>query len=146
MVDYQAENLLSSACEQMGALIVKLLRECDAADDASAEQAYSCLREFRRKSVMHDECERFNATLQALKAEFATAAAGIKGAEVWSALLQDGELKGGLITAAETEESDVDLPSAADFWSPPAHQPPTAAAVAQSQNDDDDEAFLDDLE
>ena len=59
-----------------------------------------------------------------------------KGA-MWQRLLADGALKGGLITSAESEESDVDVASATAFWQggEAAAPPPARGGCTRSARD-----------
>ena len=86
---------------------------------------------------MHDETAAFNQVLRAIKASHADDARGI-----WRAITQDAELKGGLITASQTEDSDVTDAEAAAFWRGAAEAPagvaPPVATNTQGADDGDE--------
>ena len=125
----------AAAMRGMGEAILSYLSACHHASDPMAEKAYRALREFRRGALMHEEVEQFNEALVLIKKAHSTR-------DIWQRILGDTELRGGLITSRECEESTVDEGEAARFWSAaaeaPAAEPPPMARTAQ---DDDDDAF-----
>lgn len=107
------EDRLDEAFTQLEAVIRQLLDQAASHADADASKAFRCLREFRRAAVQEDEPEYFNKCLRGLKAQFM----GPRGkTDFWSAVTHDEMLQPGLITAAETEESDVSAEQAASFF------------------------------
>ena len=143
MLECTTEDLVSTALKGMSTTIMSLLNTSNAADDPMAMKAYQCLREFRKGSVREDDPDEYNNCLKQLKAELT--ASSFK-APIWEKIVSDTMLKTGLITSADTEESEIDLNTAEAFWKggKEAEAPAPSAAPPPTQDAGDD--FLDDLE
>ena len=101
--------LVDKAMLQMGGVVRELLGRVAGPSDEYADKAVECLKEMRRGGKMYDEPEPFNALLRGLKPELQGGANGM----LWRRIAADPKL--GLLTAADTEESEVSAAEAAAF-------------------------------
>ena len=101
------------ACAQV---LISLLSSAPSHEDAQALKGFACLRELRRAAVQEEEPAAFNACLRRLKEQYmgGGAGAGASRTPFWAAIVNDAGLQPGLITADETEESEVSAAEAAD--------------------------------
>ena len=102
---------------------------------ADADKAFRCLREFRRAAVQEEEPGYFNKCLRDLKPHFMSRGK----TEFWSAIIHDESLQPGLITAAETEESDVSAEQAASFFAADVGGATQAMDIEEAPQGGDDE-------
>lgn len=130
------EDRLAEAFTQFEKVIRQLLDLAASHADPDADKAFRCLREFRRAAVQEEDPEYFNRCLRGLKSHFM----GPRGkTEFWSAIIHDEMLQPGLITAAETEESDVSAEQAASFFAADVGAPTQAMDIEEAPQPVDDE-------
>ena len=134
----------TSTCVQV---LISLLEMAPSHEDAQALKGFACLRELRRAAVQEEEPSAFNACLTKLKAQYMGRGAGGAASRTpfWAAIVSDAGLQPGLITADETEESEVTAAEAAAFFATDmgATQEGDVAAPAGTQDDDDEYGDLD---
>ena len=132
------------ACAQV---LISLLSSAPSHEDAQALKGFACLRELRRAAVQEEEPAAFNACLRRLKEQYMGGGAGAAASRTpfWAAIVNDAGLQPGLITADETEESEVSAAEAAAFFATDmgATQDGAVAAPAGTQDDDDEYGALD---
>ena len=129
------EDRLGEAFTQFEKVIRQLLDQAATHTDADADKAFRCLREFRRAAVQEEEPGYFNKCLRDLKTHFMSRGK----TEFWSAIIHDESLQPGLITAAETEESDVSAEQAASFFAADVGGPTQAMDVEEAPQAAEDE-------
>ena len=147
MVRDEESDRLAEALEQMEAVLISLLSSAPSHEDAQALKGFACLRELRRAAVQEEEPAAFNACLRRLKEQYMGGGAGAAASRTpfWAAIVNDAGLQPGLITADETEESEVSAVEAAAFFATDmgATQDGAVAAPAGTQDDDDEYGALD---
>ena len=147
MVRDEESDRLAEALEQMEAVLISLLSTAPSHEDAQALKGFACLRELRRAAVQEEEPAAFNACLRRLKEQYMGGGAGAAASRTpfWAAIVNDAGLQPGLITADETEESEVSAAEAAAFFATDmgATQDGAVAAPAGTQDDDDEYGALD---
>ena len=116
-------------------------------EDAQALKGFACLRELRRAAVQEEEPAAFNACLRKLKLQYMGSGVGAAASRTpfWAAIVSDAGLQPGLITADETEESELTAAEAVTFFATDmgATQEGEVAAPAGTQDDDDEYGDLD---
>ena len=146
MRDEESDRLVE-AFAQMEAVLISLLEMAPSHEDAQALKGFACLRELRRAAVQEQEPAAFNACLRKLKLQYMGSGVGAAASRTlfWAAIVSDAGLQPGLITADETEESELTAAEAAAFFATDmgATQEGDVAAPAGTQDDDDEYGDLD---
>ena len=128
-------------------VLISLLEMAPSHEDAQALKGFACLRELRRAAVQEEEPAAFNACLRKLKLQYMGSGVGAAASRTpfWAAIVSDAGLQPGLITADETEESELTAAEAAAFFATDmgATQEGEVAAPAGTQDDDDEYGDLD---
>lgn len=143
MLESEVSDLTVPALVSMGEVIGRFLDSAADGDDEYAQRAYRCVHEMRRGALQYLAPEIFNQFMRDLKAKYAPP--GSKQ-HVWRRLLDDPQLRGGLITRREEETSDVDDAAARAFWSAEAAAEPQLPAVVQQAAAPADDDWEDELD
>jgi len=143
MLQSEVDDLTVPALESMGEVISRFLDTAADGDDEYAQRAYRCMHEMRRGALQYLAPEIFNRFLRELKAKYAPPDSKL---HVWRRLVEDPQLRGGLITRREEETSDVDDVGARAFWSTAATLEAQPLPARQASPPAEDDWDADELE